>query len=146
MNMSAKMKTHMSAHINHTLYWENLSPPNHPDASHASCPILHKAIEQRWQSYANFQKEFIANMMNIHASGFGWLTVDEHTGVLETMTTRDDDMLPESKLPILAIDVWEHAYYLQYFTDRAAYLSNVFHIINWKVVETRLQAFGTNVA
>jgi superoxide dismutase, Fe-Mn family len=63
---------------------------------------------------------------------------DEGSGVLEIVTTKDQDIVPRGKKPLLGVDMWEHAYYLQYLNNKKDYVSGIWNVINWKVVEKRL--------
>jgi superoxide dismutase, Fe-Mn family len=63
---------------------------------------------------------------------------DEGSGVLEIVTTKDQDIVPKGKKPLLGVDMWEHAYYLQYLNNKKDDVSGIWNVINWKVVEKRL--------
>lgn len=142
--VSAEIKTYMGAHINHCLFFENLAHPSSPDVQPASGPLLLQAIEQRWGNFARFREEMSTKSLSVLASGFAWLTVDEESGALEIMITKDNDMVPQGKVPLIAIDMWEHAYFLQYRLNRAAYVDSLWYILNWKVADQRLRTVGTS--
>ncbi|KAG4440714.1 hypothetical protein IFR05_003808 [Cadophora sp. M221] len=135
-------------HINHTLFWENLVPSSSPSAQPSSAPKLSAALTSRWGSVSNFQEKFNAVLLGLKGSGWGWLVQDTESGILEIITSKDQDIVPAGKKPLLGIDMWEHAYYLQYLNDKASYAKGIWQIVNWKKVEDRFEGsfdsvFGT---
>ncbi|GKT46236.1 superoxide dismutase [Mn], mitochondrial [Colletotrichum spaethianum] len=122
-------------HINHSLFWENLSPASSPDASPATAPKLIAEITRVWGSVDNFKLAFNTALLGITGSGWGWLVKDDVTG-LSITTTKDQDPVTKD-VPIFGVDMWEHAYYLQYLNGKAAYVENIWNVINWKTAELR---------
>ena len=130
------------SHINHSMYWENLSPISAeggkiPDSN----SILSQKIVQNWGSYDKFMEYFTKRATAIKGSGWGWLVYNQITKNVEYFESKDQDtvvMAPDLK-PIMTVDVWEHAYYIDYKNVRAEYLKNIWKIINWKKVEERLK-------
>lgn len=98
-------------HINHSLFWENLSPASSPDASPETAPNLAAELTRVWGGLDKFKQAFNAALLGITGSGWGWLVKDDITG-LSIVTTKDQDPLTKG-VPIFGIDMWEHAYYLQ---------------------------------
>lgn len=105
---------------------------------------LKSKIEDRWGSVEEMKKEFNAAAAARFGSGWAWLTVDSSTGALEiTSTPNQDNPLmqqqqekDQTKIPILGLDVWEHAYYLKYQNRRPEYIQQWWNVVNWdKVVE-----------
>ncbi|KAG9315078.1 manganese superoxide dismutase [Chiua virens] len=128
-------------HINHSLFWKNLSSA--PDGTHAKGKggilgdgPLKDAIGRNFGSLEDFIKEFNSTAAAIQGSGWCWLGWNPKTKVLDAITTANQDPLL-SHVPIIGIDVWEHAYYLQYFNDRGAYLRKIWNIVNWEEGEAR---------
>ena len=120
---------------NHALYWENLMPQakKEPDGA------LMEAITNAFVTFADFQKLFTDSAMRLFGSGWTWL-VQTRDGSLKIVNTANQDCpLSNGLKPILTLDVWEHAYYLQYQNLRADYIANWWNIINWKVVAVRLE-------
>ncbi|KAI8285907.1 Superoxide dismutase [Colletotrichum sp. SAR 10_98] len=131
----AALNFHGGGHINHSLFWENLSPASSPDASPDSAPSLIAEITRVWGSLDKFKQAFNAALLGITGSGWGWLVKDDTTG-LSIITTKDQDPVTKG-VPIFGVDMWEHAYYLQYLNGKAAYVDNIWNVINWKTAESR---------
>lgn len=124
-------------HINHSLFWENLAPEASPSAQADVAARLQTAISSRWGSLEKFQEKFNTVLLGLKGSGWGWLVQDIESQNLEIVTTKDQDIVPAGKKPLLGIDMWEHAYYLQYLNDKGGYTKNIWSVINWKKVEER---------
>ncbi|KAK6343844.1 Superoxide dismutase [Mn], mitochondrial [Orbilia brochopaga] len=123
-------------HINHSIFWNNLTPPSSPDAGKDAAPALIQAIEREFSTFANFQAKFNAALLGIQGSGWGWLVLKQD-GNLDIVTTKDQDIVTGGAIAIFGVDMWEHAYYLQYLNGKAAYVDNIWNIINWKYAEGR---------
>jgi Fe-Mn family superoxide dismutase len=127
-------------HLNHSIFWSNLAPKGQGGGVMPSGALL-KAIEQKWHSLDSFIAEFSKQAIAIQGSGWGWLAYHREQKCLRILTLANQD--PVSTLgfvPLLGIDVWEHAYYLQYKNARADYVKAIWEIINWKNVEERYLA------
>ncbi|KAF3356699.1 hypothetical protein HYQ45_008554 [Verticillium longisporum] len=131
----AALNFHGGGHINHSLFWENLSPASSPDASTDSATQLVAEISKVWGGLDQFKSAFNAALLGITGSGWGWLVKDE-TNRLAIVTTKDQDPVTKG-VPIFGVDMWEHAYYLQYLNGKAAYVENIWNVINWKTAESR---------
>ena len=114
-SLQQKIKFNGGGHINHSLFWKNLTPPGTPGNELASAaPALRDAINSRWGSPDGFTKAFNAELLGIQGSGWGWLvSKGGPKGRLEITTTKDQDPVSSSDVPIFGVDMWEHAYYLQ---------------------------------
>jgi Fe-Mn family superoxide dismutase len=139
---------HGGGHINHTLFWANLSPASSPSTNESAAPNLNKALRTTYGSVENFRTKFNTVLLGIQGSGWGWLVQDVETGNLDIVTTKDQGIVPKGKKPLFGIDMWEHAYYLQYLNDKTSYINGVWNILNWKVIEERFNGdiksvFGT---
>ncbi|KAK3328051.1 Asp f 6-like protein [Cercophora scortea] len=130
------IKFNGGGHINHALFWENLVPSDSPDAKTEAAPSLTDEIAKTWGSFDSFKKAYSAALLSIQGSGWGWLVKDQ-AGRLRIVTTKDQDPVVGGEVPIIGVDMWEHAYYLQYLNGKAAYVENIFHVINWKTAEKR---------
>ncbi|KAI3393416.1 hypothetical protein diail_4284 [Diaporthe ilicicola] len=130
-------------HINHSLFWQNLAPASSPEASRPeeSAPTLTAEIAQTWGSLQAFRGAFSSRLLNIQGSGWGWLVKAAGQGdrkaLLQIVTTRDQDPVPRNFVPVFGVDMWEHAYYLQYLNGKAAYVENIWRVINWRTAEGR---------
>jgi len=135
---SYELQFNGGGHINHTLLWENLIGKKNGGGEIKEGPLL-KLIEEQFQSLDSFIATFSAKASAIKGSGWAFLGYNDTSKKLDIITTLNHGLCNESGcIPLLCIDVWEHAYYLQYKNDRAQYLKNIWNIINWNCAETRL--------
>ncbi len=119
-------------HANHSLFWELLSPNGGGEPTGE----LAEAIAAKFGSFASFKEEFAKAATTRFGSGWAWLTVKD--GELELYSTANQDSpLMEGKTPILGLDVWEHAYYLNYQNRRPEYIASFWNIVNWDEVAKR---------
>lgn len=124
-------------HANHSLFWQILSPEGGGLPSGA----IAGAIDRTFGSFSSFKQSFTESAMNRFGSGWAWLVVSG--SLLEVMSTPNQDSpLFEGKLPLLGIDVWEHAYYLKYQNRRADYVKAFFNLINWEAVNQKWLSIG----
>ena len=122
-------------HLNHALFWEYMTPGGGGEPQGK----LAQAITQTFGGFAQFKEEFDAAAKNRAGSGWAWLSLTA-TGDLETGSTANQDTpLSSGRLPILALDVWEHAYYLKYHNQRPEYITNWWHVVNWKKVQQQFE-------
>lgn len=126
------LRNNAGGFYNHNLFWEILSPTkSEPSAE------LSQAIEQSFGSFENFKAEFTKAAMSQFGSGWAWLCVsgDKKLSICAT-ANQDNPLMPNGcgNTPILGLDVWEHAYYLNYQNRRADYIEAFFNIINWAKV------------
>ncbi|MHC1741146.1 MAG: superoxide dismutase [Anaerolineaceae bacterium] len=120
---------------NHNLYWAAMAP------SHGGKPIgaLGKAIDATFGSFDQFKVEFEKAGIGRFGSGYAWLSVNPAKALIIHSTANQDCPLQENLQPVLVVDVWEHAYYLQYQNRRAEYLSNWWPLVDWQEAENRYQ-------
>lgn len=115
---------------NHDFYWQSLNPARGsvpPGPSGA----LRQAIDAAWGSLENFQKEMFAVAGGLFGSGWAWLLSDSSGGLRIEATQNADNPLRRGQIPLLTIDIWEHAYYIDYRNERAKYLQALPKILNW---------------
>ncbi|MGG0412995.1 superoxide dismutase SodA [Peribacillus simplex] len=122
-------------HANHTLFWEILSP----NGGGQPTGELADAITSKFGSFDSFKEEFAKAATTRFGSGWAWLAVNN--GELEvTSTPNQDNPLSEGKTPLLGLDVWEHAYYLNYQNRRPEYINSFWNVVNWDEVAKRYSA------
>lgn len=125
-------------HLNHTIFWTNLAPVGKGGGEFSEKGELAKALIQEFGSLEKFIEQFTAQTAAIQGSGWGWLGYDKVKKRLSITTCANQDPLSTQGLvPLLGIDVWEHAYYLQYKNVRLEYLKNIWKVVNWRDVEKR---------
>lgn len=139
--LSAVIRNNGGGYYNHNLFWKNLSPTgSRRPAKHLPIAV---AIEKRFGSFENFEKAFVQAATGVFGSGWAWLIFDKDEDLAVTATPNQDnplmDVVEKRGIPLLALDVWEHAYYLNYQNRRADYIDAFFNIINWEEVNRRYE-------
>jgi len=125
---------HGSGHILHSIYWENLTSMGSPGPAGK----LALAIQKSFGSFDLFKNQMIAVTKSVKSSGWGILAFQQFSSKLVILQAEKHQNLNQwGAIPLLVIDVWEHAYYLKYQNRRAEYVSAIFNIINWKNVGDR---------
>ena len=118
--------------FNHRFYFDSMKEPG------TSCqtPRLFDAMSLQFKSPEDFKSQFKGAALSVFGSGYAWLV--SPGGRLKLNTTANQNTPPlDTMMPLLNIDVWEHAYYLKHYNVRAAYIDDWFRVINWEVVEKR---------
>ena len=138
-NLSPAVRNNGGGYYNHCLFWELLSPNGggNPDGAIAD------AIINQFGSFDNFKKEFSKSAATRFGSGWAWLCVKDGGLCVCSTANQDNPLMNDScgGTPILCLDVWEHAYYLNYQNRRPDYINAFFNLINWnKVNELYTQA------
>lgn len=122
-------------HANHSLFWTVLAP----NAGGEPTGAVKDGIEEAFGSFDAMMEKFTAAAVGRFGSGWAWLVVSD--GKLEiTSTPNQDSPISEGKTPILGLDVWEHAYYLNYKNVRPEYIKAFWNLVNWDEVNSRLAA------
>ncbi|KAH0261699.1 hypothetical protein KCU91_g13852, partial [Aureobasidium melanogenum] len=129
---------HGGGHVNHTLFWENLAPKSQGGGEPPS-GALSKAIDSHYGSLDAMKEKFNAALAGIQGSGWAWLVQDTQTGAIQIRTYANQDPVVGQFRPILGVDAWEHAYYLQYQNKKAEYFNAIWDVINWKAAEKRFK-------
>lgn len=117
-------------HFNHSLFWQVMKPNGGGEPTGE----LAEAIKTRWNSFDHFKAEFTNLAITLFGSGWVWLVVAEDGHLELTTTPNQDSPLSNSKIPILGLDVWEHAYYLLRQNRRAEYVEAWWNVVNWEKV------------
>lgn len=133
--LQAALKFNGGGHINHTLFWKNLAPTSAGGGELTDGP-LKQALERDFGSVDAFKAKMNAQTAAIQGSGWGWLGYNPSTSKLEIITTANQDPLL-SHVPVIGIDIWEHAFYLQYKNVKPDYLKAIWNVINFKEAEQR---------
>ncbi len=139
--LSQAIKFNGGGHVNHSIFWTNLAPVGMGGGEHPKGPLMH-ALEKKYGTIQNFIDKMSSAAVGIQGSGWAWLGYCPASDCFRIVTCANQDPLStQGLIPLLGIDVWEHAYYLQYKNVRAEYVKNIWKIVNWKNVEERyLQA------
>jgi Fe-Mn family superoxide dismutase len=120
--------------LNHEIYFEQFTPPFIP----TPLEKLLRQIENQWNSFGNFKKEFSEAAISLFGAGWAWLAKDNSSNKLYILKeTNAGTPLTKGLIPVLTFDVWEHAYYLDYQNRRADYVAALWNIINWRIPEQR---------
>ena len=139
---SVKMRNNAGGHYNHELFWQCIRPEtgdNKPSGK------LLSAIEKQFSSFEYFKKQFGDAGKTRFGSGWAWLYINKNKKLAIGSTPNQDNPLMDISeikgFPLLAIDVWEHAYYLKYQNKRADYVDNWWSLVNWDYVQQRFDSY-----
>ena len=121
-------------YYHHNLWWPQLGANKGGEPSGA----LAKALDDTFGSFDAFKKEFNGAAMGVFGSGWAWLAKDSSGKLVVAKTPNQDSPVSIGLTPLLAIDVWEHAYYLKYQNRRNEFVSNFWNVVDWDVVASRL--------
>lgn len=137
---STKMRNNGGGHYNHELFWSILSPTGGGKPTGE----LAEAISSSFGNYENFVTSFENAAKTRFGSGWAWLVLtSDHKLVVSSTPNQDNPLMDIAEVkgtPILGLDVWEHAYYLQYQNKRADYISSFWKIVNWEKVAVLMEA------
>ncbi len=125
-------------YVNHNLFWQFLSPKSAGEPK----GDLAAAIDKQFSNFNGFKEQFSKAALGVFGSGWVWLTMDANKQLRLESTPNQDCPLTMGRVPLLGIDVWEHAYYLKYRNRRADYVKAFFNVIHW---EFAAQSFETGV-
>ena len=129
------LQNNAGGHANHSLFWTVMSP----NGGGAPSGEVAEAINSACGSFDGFKSQFSNAAATRFGSGWAWLSVDGDKLVVES-TPNQDSPLSQGRTPILGLDVWEHAYYLNYQNRRPDYVAAFFNVINWDEVANRFAA------
>lgn len=131
-SLKTTVQNNGGGHYNHTMFWMMMSPGG---KSLGQGKLL-QAIERRFGSFAEFKTQFENAAKTRFGSGWAWLVLDKTTGALDIVSTANQDCpLSMNKSVILALDVWEHAYYLLYQNRRPDYITAWWNVVNWGFIQ-----------
>jgi len=145
-NYPMAVRNNSGGYFNHTFYWENMK------AKGGGQPAgeLSEAVSKSFTSFEEFKKQFSDAGKTRFGSGWAWLSLDDKGKLFICSTPNQDnplmDIAEKKGIPLLTMDVWEHAYYLKYQNKRPDYIDAFWNVVNWKVVAERyehaMKAFG----
>lgn len=127
------VNNHGGGHLNHTIFWNNMSP----NGGGAPDGALADAINSAFGSFDDFKKQFATAAATRFGSGWAWLCKDGSGNLVVKSFANQDSPLCEGLTPLLGLDVWEHAYYLNYQNRRPDYIAAFWNVVNWKDVAER---------
>lgn len=134
--LSTKARNNGGGAWNHNLFWQVMKP-----GGGAPSGKMADVLTQSFGSFEKFKEQFAAAATSRFGSGWAWLIKDKNTLKIGSTPNQDNPLMDSSELrgaPLLALDVWEHAYYLKYQNKRADYVANWWSIVNWEEVARRL--------
>jgi superoxide dismutase, Fe-Mn family len=135
--LPTSVRNNGGGHFNHSFFWKTISP----EGGGAPQGKIAKSINETFGSFEKFKEEFENVAKNRFGSGWAWLSLDENKKLFVSSTPNQDnplmDLADKNGIPVLCLDVWEHAYYLKYQNRRPEYISAFWNIVNWKEVERR---------
>jgi superoxide dismutase, Fe-Mn family len=139
---STKMRNNGGGHYNHEMFWQCMrakKTDNMPTGN------LQSSITKQFGSFDEFKKQFADAGKTRFGSGWAWLYIDKEKSLKIGSTPNQDNPLMNISdikgFPLLALDVWEHAYYLKYQNKRADYIDNWWQVVNWDYVQQRMESF-----
>jgi superoxide dismutase, Fe-Mn family len=131
-NIRKAVQNNGGGHANHSFFWQCLKKNDNGRPAGE----LARAIEKKWGGLDGFKAEFTKAAVTQFGSGWAWLTLNGRELAIE-QTSNQDSPLSQGRVPLLAIDVWEHAYYLKYQNRRPEYVAAFFNVIHWDFVSER---------
>ena len=134
--LSKDLQFNLGGHINHSIFWKNMSP----DGGDKPTGELASAIDDAFGSFDNFQAQFTAVATTIQGSGWAILAYEPIAGnlVIEQMYDQQNGV-PVATFPLLQLDMWEHAFYLDYQNVKPDYVKAWWNVVNWEDVAQRLE-------
>lgn len=137
-NDNPAIRNNAGGHYNHQLFWTFLSPQGGGEPTGK----LADAINGQFGSFANFKENFSNAAKGVFGSGWAWLVQQSNKLIITTTPNQDNplmkNLVSQTGNPLLGIDVWEHAYYLNYQNRRADYIEAFFKVLNWEAVAQRM--------
>jgi Fe-Mn family superoxide dismutase len=128
------LRNNLGGHVNHSWFWTWMKK----GGGGAPTGSLAKAIDRDFGGFPAFQEKFSAAAMKVFGSGWAWLNVTpQGTLVIETTPNQDNPLMSGPNVPVMGIDVWEHAYYLKHQNVRADYVKDFFQVVNWDAARQR---------
>ena len=132
-DIKVAVRNNGGGHYNHSLFWEIMGPAKNqkPDGE------LAEAISKNFGDFEKFKEEFSNGATGIFGSGWAWLVLSLSKDLKVITTSNQDNPIMNNQLPVLGLDVWEHAYYLKYQNKRPDYIQNWWNVVNWDKVDEK---------
>ena len=135
-----QLSFHMGGHINHSLFWTGMKSESSGGGGQPT-GNLSQVIKRDFGSFGKFAKHFKLAATKVEGSGWGWLVYEPVSHQLMiTQVQNQQDMMIAGAVPLLGVDVWEHAYYLKYQNRRADYVEGFMRVINWDEISRRFES------
>lgn len=134
--LQTAVRNNGGGYYNHSLFWTMMAP----NAGGTPTGDVGKAIDEQLGGFENFKEAFTKAAISRFGSGWAWLVVTPDKKLKVESSANQDSPLTAGQTPILALDVWEHAYYLKYQNRRPEYIGAFYHVINWQEVEQLYKA------
>jgi Fe-Mn family superoxide dismutase len=138
MKSEGKLFNNAAQNWNHVFYWDSLKPKG----TGSPKGKLLDAINKKFGSFDAFKEKFGTIAADIFGSGWAWLIADDSGAVDILQTSNADNPLKHGKTPLLTVDVWEHAYYIDYRNARPKYLEALWGVLNWDFAQSNLENLG----
>jgi Fe-Mn family superoxide dismutase len=135
-DVRAAVRNHGGGHLNHSLFWQMLAPAK----GQLPPEDLARALEGAFGGLSKFFDAFDKAAMSVFGSGWAWLSLNKRKELVVETTPNQDNPISREHVPLLGLDVWEHAYYLRYQNRRADYVSAFHSLVNWPFVAQRYKA------
>lgn len=133
-DVKTPVRNHGGGHSNHTLFWTIMGP----DAGGEPSGEIASAIDDAFGSFKEFRDKFNTAATNHFGSGWAWLVLDAGKADVISLPNQDSPLM-QGKVPLLGLDVWEHAYYLKYQNRRPDYIAAWWNVVNWDAVAKRFK-------
>jgi Fe-Mn family superoxide dismutase len=133
-----QIKFHGGGYRNHNLFWKNLAPKSQGGGEHPTGQLL-KDINDQYGSVDKLIALTNTKLAGIQGSGWAWIVKNKENASIEVVTTANQDTVGPKYTPLVAIDAWEHAYYLQYQNVKIDYFKAIWNVINWKEASKRYE-------
>jgi Fe-Mn family superoxide dismutase len=137
---SREVSFHGSGHVNHAMFWAGMAPADNGGGGYPDGALAAR-INRDFGTFEQFVAHFKAASRSVEGSGWGWLVHDPVSGrLLVIQGEKQQDMMMTGVVPLLGVDVWEHAYYLKYQSRRGDYLDAFMNVVNWAEIGRRYDA------
>ena len=135
-DIQTQVTNNAGGHYNHALMWKVIGPPKNSQPTGA----LAEAIDLQFGSFENFKRAFATAAESVFGSGYAYLVLNPYGRLIIVTTNNQTTPIPLRVVPLLPLDVWEHAYYLKHQNNRKDYINDYMHLINWDQVDRRYEA------